>query len=421
MAKRLGLIGCGGMGLRHALGYIELRRLYDSFDLVAICDRHEQAAVHVADIVEQATGKRPTIHLDYNDMLEFEALDAVDITTDTRMHHTLALAAFDHGIHVLTEKPMGITLAACRAMEAASIRTGCVLSIGEQYRRDPLNRLTKELIDAGAIGEPTFAVKFSVGGGSDLMHGTGWRALKSRAGSVILEQGVHESDLLQYFMGDVETVYAQTGILAKIRTMAGINPNLAPFYQHRIEDQYEPGALVEIDQEDSAFGVIKFTSGAAGQFTITNASHGFSAAVNTVHGTIGTIELPPSRSGTPPKVIIEGRKNPLSCDEMLALVPDWKLDDVTAGFWDGKHRMAAYDMPFELSDRKLVAIELKELADCIDGNASPEVGPKVGMNGLALPYAMLESGFSGEVVKMTDIITGKTNAYQSDIDHEIEI
>ena len=120
MAKRLGLIGCGGMGLRHAFGYIELKRAYDSFELIAVCDRHEQAANHVADAVKQATGARPTVHLDYAQMLEVESLDAIDITTDTRMHHTLALAAFERGIHVLTEKPMGLTLAACRKMAAAA-------------------------------------------------------------------------------------------------------------------------------------------------------------------------------------------------------------------------------------------------------------------------------------------------------------
>jgi len=409
------------MGLRHALGYIELRAQYKSFDLVAICDRHEEAANHVADVVERATGDRPKIYLDYNEMFESESLDAIDITTDTRMHHTLAIAAFERGVHVLTEKPMGITLAACRAMEVAAVKAGCILSIGEQYRRDPMNRLTRALITAGSIGTPTFAVKFSVGGGSDLMHGTGWRALKNRAGSVILEQGVHESDLLQYFMGDVDTVFARTGILTKIRTMAGINPNLAQFYDHRVEDQFAHGDQVEIDQEDSAFGVIGFTSGATGQFTITNASHGYSAGMNTVHGTSGTIILPPSRSGKPPNVLLEGRDDHLSGDEMLEIVPDWQLDDATAAFWNGETRIASYDMPFESSDRKLVAVELKELADSIDGKITPEVGPEVGMKGLALPYAMLESGLSGEVVSMADVLNGKTDAYQSEIDDDISV
>ena len=49
------------------------------------------------------------------------------------------------------------------------------------------------------------------------MHDTGWRALKSRAGSIIIEQGVHEADLLIYFLGDVESVSAQTGLFTPNR------------------------------------------------------------------------------------------------------------------------------------------------------------------------------------------------------------
>ena len=419
MTRRLGLIGCGGMGLRHAYGYIELRTKYDTFELVAVCDRHEVSAEHIASVVEKANGSRPAVYLDYREMLDAESLDAIDITTDTRMHHTLAVAAFERGVNVLTEKPMGLTIKACRAMQAAATKAGRDLSVGEQYRRDPMNRLTKALIDSGAIGQPAFAVKFMIGGGSALMHGTGWRALKSRAGSIILEQGVHESDLLQYFMGDVEGVFAQTGIVARQRVMAGINPNLAPFYQHRVEDEFVGQETVEIDQEDTAFGVLRFAAGTIGQFTITNASHGYSAGVNTVHGSAGTVILPPARSGIGPRVMIEGKSDPLSEEDMLSLVPEWELDDVTAAFWDGTKRMASYDVPFEASDRKLVAIELQELADAIDGKTVPEVGAEVGMKGLALPYAMLESGLSGEVVRMKDVLEGSVSKYQDEINQDI--
>ena len=419
MSKNLGLIGCGGMGLRHAYGYIELRRFYDSFNLVAVCDRYEESANHVASQVEKATGNRPKVYLDYEDMFKTANLDAVDITTDTRMHDVLALAAFDHGVSVLTEKPMGLTIARCQVMKNSAIASGAVLSIGEQYRRDPMNRLTKALLTQGAIGELTFAVKFSVGGGSALMHGTGWRALKSRGGSLIIEQGVHESDLVQYFMGDVDTIYAQTGIFARKRINAGLPPSIAAMYGHRVEDKFPEGATLEIDQEDTAFGVLKFKSGAAGQFSMTNASHGFGAGVNTVHGTAGTIVLPGARTGNAPKVFFEGREDPLSDNELLKLVPDWELDDTTAKFWDGQKRMGSYDIPFEGSDRKLVAIELQELSDSIDGLVTPEVDADVGIKGLALPYALLESGLSGEVVKMSDVIDGKVNAYQMGIDEDL--
>ena len=64
-----------------------------------------------------------------------------------------------------------------------------------------MNRLVKELIDNGAIGTPQMLLDISVSGGGHLMHATGWRAKKVMAGSLILEQGVHTSDLILYFLG----------------------------------------------------------------------------------------------------------------------------------------------------------------------------------------------------------------------------
>ena len=123
------------------------------------------------------------IFTDFDQMLtKARYLDAIDIVTDTRMLHVFALRALDTGLHVLTEKPMGLTLALCRKMREMAETKGLLLSVAEQYRRDPMHRLTRALLDGGAIGKPRFALKAMVAGGSALMHNTGWRALKSRAG-----------------------------------------------------------------------------------------------------------------------------------------------------------------------------------------------------------------------------------------------
>ena len=421
MSLKLALIGCGGMGLRHAYGYIELCKHFDSFDLVAVCDINESPANFLASEVENATGRRPHVYTDIGQMLDAEKPDAVDIVTDTRMHHSFAIQAFEAGASVITEKPMALTLKACRLMKKSAEQHGKVLSIGEQYRRDPMNRLTKALIEAGAIGEPNFAVKFALGGGSALMHDTGWRALKSRAGSIIIEQGVHEADLLLYFVGPTETVFAQTGLFTRTRRREPMKSQLTQFYKHRVERDFLDQETVEIDQEDTAFAVLRFESGAIGQFTMGNASHGHSVGVSTVHGSIGTVILPPSRSGRSPQVMLEGRSGPLSGDELLALVPDWELDEVTSAMWNGKSRMSSYDDPFESTDRKLIAVELQELATAIRTGVKPEVDAEVGMMALAVPYAVLESGLSGEPVRVRDVIDGTVDAYQAEINAEAGI
>ena len=420
MVLKLAIVGCGGMGLRHAFAYIELRKHFDSFELVAVCDQHEKSANHVASEVESATGQHPAIYTDFDEMIDsIDDLAAIDITTDTRMHHSFAIAAMNAGVSVLTEKPMGLTMRACREMAETSARTGQVLSIGEQYRRDPMNRLTSALIDAGVIGKPGFAMKVSLSGGSALMHNTGWRALKSRAGSVIIEQGVHEADLLIYLLGNVKDVYSATGLLTPNRVRQEMNPTLKKFYGHRVEDELGDGKNVEIDQEDTAISTIKFENGMIGQLTITNASHGYAAGMNSIHGDKGTILLPPTRTGKPPVVHIEGRDEPLSHQEMLDAVPDWSLDSITSPFFGDETRMASYDFSFEAIDRILVAIELHELAQAIENNISVEVGPEEGMQALGVIYGILESGLAGLNVAVSDIIDGSINDYQQSIDQQI--
>ncbi len=423
MSLNLGIVGCGGMGMRHAHGYIELRKHFESFTLAAVCDRHRAAAERVASVVEDATGNRPTIFTDYTEMLASNPrLDAIDIVTDTRMHHVFALQAFNAGISVLTEKPMALTMRACRLMRDRAAEKNLVLSIGEQYRRDPMNRLAKALIDAGVIGDPKFAMKVSLGGGSALMHDTGWRALKSRAGSVIIEQGVHEADLLIYFLGDIETIAAHTALAVPKRIRQGMGAQLAAFYSHRVEDAFADEEKVEIDQEDTTIAILRFASGVIGQFTITNASHAYGAGINTIHGDLATMQMPPSRSGIPPKIHIEGRDAPLSESEMLGLVPDWELDDITAVLFEGKRRMSSYDIGFASIDRILIALEMEELARAIQSDKAPvEVDAEAGMKALAVAYGTLESGLSGEPVRLADIMDGTVAEYQRDIDQEAGI
>ena len=422
MELNLGIVGCGGMGMRHAHGYIEHARKFGTFRLAAVCDRHESAARHVASIVESETGARPHVFTDFAEMLRDGGLDAVDIVTDTRMHHTFALQAFDAKVSVITEKPMGLTIAACRLMRDAAESTGLVLSVGEQYRRDPMNRLAKALIETGAIGEPKFAFKVLIGGGTALMHDTGWRALKSRAGSIIIEQGVHEADLLIYFMGDVETIYAQTGLFTPHRSRSGMSPALAAFYGHRVEDTFAGQTDVQLDQEDTALAVLRFTSGAIGQFTITSSSHGFGAGINTVQGEFGTLVMPPSRSGIGPKVLLGDRNEPICGDDLLGLVTDWQLDDIMSTLFNGAERLASYDIDFAMIDRILVAAELEELYRAISsGSRNVEVDAQVGMAALAVTYGILESGLSGAPVAMSHVLDGTVSTYQDEIDAEAGI
>ncbi len=415
VALRMALVGCGGMGLRHVHGIAETANTFGSLELVAVCDRHHAAAAHVAREAKDLFGREPVVYTDFREMLDDGAgIDVLDITTDTRMHHEFAVGALDAGIHVCVEKPMGLTIKACTLMADAAARSGKTLAIAENYRRDPMNRLAKALMDAGAIGTPYFLVDMGIGGGDDLMHDTGWRAHKHRAGSVILERGVHNSDLVHYFMGDVETVYAATDVFQPVRRRGTRPESMKRFYDHRVEDEFVGMDKVVTDAEDTAFAVLRFTSGASGQMSMSIASHGHSIDTSTVHGSEGAIALPPSRSGIGPKIMLPGRERAIEGAGLLEMAPDWEMDDITARLWPGPRRIASYDMEFPEIDRKTIAVELQDFVRAVESGEPPEVGAEMGMKALALSYAILESGMLGAPVTIAGLLNGSVSGYQAE-------
>jgi len=420
----IALVGCGGMGRRHALGYIELRKYFETVSMAAVCDVHHDVASTVADIVGDATGSRPDIYTDFDEMLEKADLDGVAIVTSTPMHHRFAIQAMEAGLHVITEKPMGLTLKACRLMRAASNATGKVMAVAENYRRDPMNRLTRALIDSGAIGTPYFALDISVGSSNGaVMHSTVWRAKKDQAGGMVLDAGVHNADMLLYLMGPADSVYAETSIFESERTlrpMSEVAPGLAKLYDHRKEDGYSTGDAVEQTAVDTAFGVIRFKSGAIGQLSMTDTSHGQSLGVSTVSGSGGTLFRPRSRSGQSPR-IVRSDGSEITGDALLDLVPDFELDDITSTLWDGARRISSYDLEFSTIDSKILAFEYLDMVRAAETGGQPEVGTREGMDALALAYALMESGRKGGPVTVEDVAEGRSSLFQDEIDIEMGI
>lgn len=418
MALNIALVGCGGMGLRHLHGFIEHSKKFDTLNLVAVCDVNDQAARHVADVAEEHLGKRPAIHTDFDAMLASESLDAIDIVTDTRMHHVFGEAAFAAGVHVMTEKPIAITMKAARRMRDAATASGMTLSVAENYRRDPLCRLAKALLDEGVIGVPRMVMEVSLGGGDTLMHNTAWRALKSRGGGMLIDAGVHTSDLLLYYLGDVSRVYAETGLFETTRYRRAMPPKLAAFYGHRKDDVQAELDAVEVDAIDTGFGVVRFESGAICNLTISEAVQAHSLRIGTIHGSKGTMTMPGPRSGTRgAEITLNGQDGVLSGDDLLALAPsDFRLDDITAEFFGGPGPIASYKMTFEQADRTLLAIEYEEFARAVESGEPPEVDATVGMKALALSYALLESGEVGAPVSLDDVMEGRVAEYQRSID-----
>ena len=154
---KIAIVGCGGMGRRHLAGFAELSRTdHINLELVAVCDLNSAERRGPGRRGRRACSARgrPGLHRRGADgSVRSEGLEAADCTTDTGSHHKVATALLDLGLHTLCEKPLALTMRGCNLIIAAAERSGKILSVAENYRRDPINRLVRALLDDGAIGD----------------------------------------------------------------------------------------------------------------------------------------------------------------------------------------------------------------------------------------------------------------------------
>lgn len=405
----LAIVGCGGMGGRHLLG---LKELYESdfcnVELVAACDLREENAQHLADDAKDLLGNRPLVFDDMSKMVrDIPDLQAVDICTDSGSHHAVVTEAFDLGLNVLCEKPLALTIRGCNLILEAQERSGKILSVAEQYRRDPMRRLVKALLDAGAIGQIYALFHIGASGGNQIIIWP-WRHYKT-VGGIIVDAGVHTCDVMQYYFGPAREVMAKTKLFESVR-YKGERIGVSDFYEYWYDEVPDS---IEATAEDMLISIITFESGVTGQWTHFVSAHGQGFRQDGIYGSKGSLHDPGSRNGQPVVLYLddEGER---SGDAVLEMVPEFHLDPVTASLFGGD-RLGSYDLTFPEADRKLLAVEYQELGDCILNDKAPEVDGLTGRKALALVNAALESGVLNRTVGLDEIESEETAVYEREI------
>ena len=406
----LAIVGCGGMGGRHLRG---LKELHDSglgnIELTAVCDLRADNAGYLADLAEAMFGRRPRVYTDLEAMAQdIPDLQAVDITTDTGSHHRVVAAALDLGWHVQCEKPLANTIRGCNILIERHAGSNRVLSVAEQFRRDPICRLTRALLDAGVIGKPRLLTEVSASGGNEIIIFP-WRHRKE-IGGIFVDAGVHTADLMQYYLGRVREVYALAQVTEPIRYRAQGNTTVSGFYQHWFGEMPESMAA---NAEDTVIATLQFEGGTIGQWTSFQAAHGKSHNHATIYGDSGSLELAGARNGRPVALTLD-EGGPIPTDALLSLVPEFHLDEITAALF-GADRLASYDCSFPEADRKLVAVEYHELGECILKGRQPEVDAAVSRASLAVCHAALESATLHRPVTLAEIEQEQTAVYEASI------
>lgn len=229
----VGISGAGTIGRIHAEAIAGL----DSARLVAIAEPREDAATAFA------AEFGATAYNAFVDMLEHEGLDVVIVTTPSGLHPDQVVLAAEAGKHVITEKPMAITREGLDRMIEATERAGVQFAVIFQNRLSADVMRVRRGLERGVFGTPVLA------NGAMYWHRTqayydangGWRGTWALdGGGALMNQAIHTVDLLQWLMGGIRSIAAQTATLAH-----------------------------DIETEDTASASFVFANGALGSITAT--------------------------------------------------------------------------------------------------------------------------------------------------------
>ena len=253
---KMSLVGCGRIAHRHSdlLGNNQIRGAV----LASVCD--------IVPAKAEALAEKFSVpwFTDMHEMMTEIQPDIVVILTESGLHaeHTVALAPY--GKHIIVEKPMALTLDDADAMIRACDEYGVRLFVVKQNRFNvPVVKL-REALEAGRFGKLILGtVRVRWCRPQSYYDQDDWRGTWALDGGVLSNQASHHVDLLEWMMGEVDTVFAKTTT-----------------------------ALADIEAEDTAVVVTKFRSGAVGVIEATTAARPVDLEGSiSILGEHGTVEI----------------------------------------------------------------------------------------------------------------------------------
>ena len=238
-----GVVGCGRIADRHMMSLAASK----GATLAALCDLLPERMERAEQLYRRHTETAGPIERcsSLEQLLSSPRVAAVVVSTHSAKHAELALAALQAGKHVLLEKPMALSLAdADRIVRTASER-GLYVQVCHQLRYRPVFQYVRELVQDGAFGKLHMAVvSLRLRRSRSYYEEAAWRGSWKLDGGMLLNQGSHLIDLLQWFLGDATSVY---GTMTR-------------------------GSL-EKQTEDTAAGIVQFAGGGVGVIEANTLSH----------------------------------------------------------------------------------------------------------------------------------------------------
>jgi predicted dehydrogenase len=250
------IIGCAVVGLGIGQAHADGIAAAEGGRLVAVCDLLQEK-------LDKMTAKYPGVktYTDFDELIRDAEVDLISICLPSAMHAEYAVRAMRAGKHVLIEKPIDITPEAAMQIERVRRETGMKAGVVHQNRYNVDMLPIRQAIECDHLGRVylgTFAVKWY----RKQAYYEGWHGTWDMdGGGSLMNQAVHTVDLMQWLMGDVESVTSQMDI-----------------YGH------------DIETEDTTASVIRFKNGAMATFVSTTCAYPGISTEIMLYGTGGTVE-----------------------------------------------------------------------------------------------------------------------------------
>ena len=334
---RLGLVGAGHWGAQVALS----AGLDPGVELVACYSRSKEA--------REAFARRHGCRAcrSYEEMLADPAVQGIIVMSANLAHRDHVEAAAAAGKHVLVTKPIATTIEDGLAMIRACEQAGVILAVGHQSRREPALRRLRQLLAAGALGQPVMVeANISTASGM-LIQAEQWRSMRAECpGGPLIQLGIHHVDTLQYLLGPIVRVQG---------------------WQRR--------RLVPADIDDVTVTLLEFESGVMGYLGAGYASS--QACWIKLYGTLAVAHY----------------------DQHLGL----ELSDDT---WEAgpARRQEAPGIPLQ-PPIPTMREEVAEFAECIRTGKAPEIDGPQAVRNLAVVLAAIQSQQTGQAVAVEDLLS----------------
>lgn len=390
---KLALVGCGGISRAHVKGYGDLyTRGCREFEVTACCDVNLESAETRAQEIAAFQGSVPQVFSDVDEMVKAGISEAADLCLPHCFHHTVAIPLLESGIHVMVEKPLGITIKASRQIIEAAEKNERILSTGENIRRYLTARAGNwALNERRLIGDVRLVdIQMIKYGPFDYGNpALKWRGIKRlTGGGMIMDSGAHFGDMVQVLFGEVDEVFC---------TMNA--------YDDRVIENAPIVGDAQADVEDTWHAVIRFKSGVHVTWTYSRSLYGVDVRLGNYYGSKGTMYdlgfvFHPFQGGGE-AVLADGTQvssEQIQAEYMASLSEDEKAHLFPYGSTDG------------------FAIEAWDFCNAVATGRKPEMDGVDGLRAKALCEACYESATAGQAVKFADVLAGRVNAYQEPID-----